>query len=154
MLKHSRLGQQSHQTISVYNTMAGVEPKSPQVQCWRTCASCNQPSLLLLCWGTGAESVHYMRYLLSVYEWACYYLSKASGWSSCSEHPWHVSLLLTEQVYIHALRTKSPFVFRFAPCSQRSLGDLFALYVGKWIRKYWQFSKCLLWISMPPPCTG
>lgn len=65
------------------------------------------------------------------------------------------SLVLTEQVYIHALWTKSPFrLFRFAPRSQSSLEDLFALYVGKWIRKYWQFSKCLLWISMSPSCTG
>lgn len=40
------------------------------------------------------------------------------------------SLVLTEQVYIHALQTKLPFVFRFVPRSQSSLGDLFTCMWG------------------------
>lgn len=81
------MGQQRHQTISIYDMMAGVEPKSPQVQRWHTCASCYWP-LLLLCQGTGADTLHCMRYLLRVNEWHYYYLSKAPVWGCCSEHPW------------------------------------------------------------------
>lgn len=142
------VGQQRHQTIPMYDMMSGVEPKPPQ-------DNDDIPVLpatdLSCCFARELVLTLYIGWDTTRGKWRALLLS-FKGFRQ--QQLFRASLVLTEQVYIHALWTESPFLFRFAPRSQSSLEDLFAFYVGKWIRKYWQFSKCLLWISMSASCTG